>query len=108
MIESIFIVIFIAAICWVAFIFFTKRGKEIMFGGKIIRSFDSVKGKRFFNWSGIKVHAVQSRKNTRWVGLEVSAATIGSYDMIPVSLPEDQAKLLAEVLLEAVEFENET
>jgi len=102
--EIIFLGFLSVIVLWVAFIFLTKRGRGVMFGGKIIKSWDGVTGKRKIVTSRAKVHAVDVSPSVRIVGLELSASIIGSSQMIPISLPATEAVELARILKEAAEY----
>lgn len=54
--------------------------------------------------SRVKVHAVDVSPSVRMVGLELSASGVGSFQMIPVSLPAKEALELARLLHEAAEY----
>ncbi|WP_028781297.1 hypothetical protein [Shewanella sp. 38A_GOM-205m] len=101
--EGIFFVVFFAVLIWVLFVFFTKKGKGIMFGGKIIKTYDGVSAKRKIFSNKVKVHAVDGGA-VRFVGLEISVSSIGSYQMIPVTFPANEARQLAALLIEAAEY----
>jgi len=102
--EVIFFVFFFAILGWVLFVFFTKRGKGIMFGGKIIKTYEGVSAKRRIFSNKVKVHAVDGGA-VRFVGLEISASSFGSYQMIPVTFPYSEARQLAALLIEAAEYQ---
>lgn len=104
MADLIFFVILGMVALWVAFVFLTKRGRGIMFGGKIVNSWDGVLGKQKFVTNRIKVHAVDVAPTVRVVGLEISSSTFGSYKMIPISLPASEALELARLLEEAAKY----
>ena len=78
-----------------------------MFGGTIVKTWDGVKGKRKIVTSRVKVHAVDATPTVRFVGLELTASTFGSYQMIPISLPAKEALELARLLKEAAEYRDE-
>ncbi len=110
MADLIFFVLFGLVVLWVAFVFLTKRGRGIMFGGTIVKSWDGVSGKRKIVTSRVKVHAVDVSPSVRLVGLEISNATFGSYQMVPVSLPAAEALELARLIEQAAKYSlaNET
>ncbi|GAB5407444.1 MAG: hypothetical protein Aurels2KO_56750 [Aureliella sp.] len=104
MLEGIFFIFFFTVLGWVLFVFFTKRGKGIMFGGRIIKTFDGISAKRKIFSNKVKVHAVDGG-TVRFVGLEISTSSIGSYQMIPVTFPASEARQLALLLIEAAEYQ---
>ena len=108
--DLIFFGLFGLVVLWVAFSFLTKRGRGMMFGGKIVKSWDGVAGKRKIVTSHVKVHAVDASSSVRLVGLELSNATFGSYQMVPISLPAAEALALARLIEQAASYssENET
>ncbi len=73
-----------------------------MFGGRIIKTYDGVSAKGKIYSNKVKVHVVDSGA-TKFVGLEISVASIGSYQMIPVSFTANEARQLAELLIEGAE-----
>jgi len=102
--EIIFFIFFFVVLAWVIFAFFTQYGKGMMFGGKIIKTFDGISSKRKIFSNKVKVHAVDGG-TVRFVGMEISASSIGSYQMVPITLPAREAKQLAQMLIEAAEYE---
>lgn len=102
--EVIFFVFFFAVLGWMLFAFFTKRGKGIMFGGRIIKTYDGVSAKRRLFSNKVKVHAVDGG-SMRFVALEISVSSFGGYQMIPVTFPASDARRLAETLIEAAEHQ---
>ena len=108
--EFIFFGLFGLVVLWVAFSFLTKRGRGMMFGGTIIKSWDGVAGKRKIVTARVKVHAVDSSTNARIVGLELSNSTFGSYQMVPISLSATEALALARLIEQAANYSsaNET
>lgn len=103
--EAIFLILFFGILVWVVFVFFTKYGKGVVFGGKIIKTYNGVKGKRRIVTSRVKVHAVEAAPTVRFVGLEISNSTFGGFQMIPITLPASEAKELARLLNEAVDYQ---
>lgn len=103
--ELIFLGFLALIVIWVAFVFLTKRGRGILFGGKIIKSWDGVSGKRKIVTSRVKVHAVDAAPTVRFVGLEISDATFGSYQMVPITLPAAEALELAHLIEQAAKYQ---
>jgi hypothetical protein len=99
---ALFLVV-IAVLAWVLFVFFTERGRGILFGGRIVKTYEGVAAKRKILSHKVRVHAVESGL-VRFVGLEISTSSIGSYSMIPLTLPAPEARQLAHLLLEAAEY----
>lgn len=106
--EWIFLVIFFATLAWVGFVFLTRRGRNVMFGGQIVKTWDAIEGKRKIITSRVKVHAVDAAPSLRFVGLEISNKSIGSYHMIPITLPQHEALELARMIQEAAEYRTDT
>jgi hypothetical protein len=104
MLELIFFVFVAIVLAWVIFVFFTKRGRGVLFGGRIMKTYDGISAKRRIFSNRVKVHAVDGGA-VRFVGLEVSISSIGSYQMMPLSFPASEAKQLAQMLIEAAEYE---
>lgn len=108
MVELIFVAIGAIILAYVIFIFFTKKGRNIMFGGEIIKTFDSIESKRRIFTGRIKVHSVQAAPSVRMVGFEISQSSFGSYQMMPLTLPAREAKELANMINEAIEYDPRT
>lgn len=106
--EVVFFVFFALAAVWVAFVFLTKAGRGFMFGGTIVHTWDGVTGKRKIYTSRVKVHAVDAAPTLRFVGLEIATSSIGSYQMIPISLPKAEALELARLIQEAANYRSES
>jgi len=102
--ELIFLGFFFAILLSAVFVFSTKRGRGLLFGGKIVKTWDAIEGRRKIVTSRVKVHAVDAAPSVRFVGLELSATTMGGYQMIPISLPAKEALELARLLKEAAEY----
>ena len=105
--ELIALVPFGLFVVWIVFIFFTKKGRNIIFGGTIIKTWDGISGKRKIISTQVKVHAVDVTPTVRVVGLEIRNASIGSYQMVPISLSAADALALASLLEEAVAYQAE-
>lgn len=89
--ELIYLGILGAILIWVVFVLLTKRGRQFVFGGKIVHTWDGIKGQRKMLSSLVKVHAVEATSAVRRAGLELSTSTIGSYQIIPISLSASEA-----------------
>jgi hypothetical protein len=100
--EVIFFIFYLAAVGWAIFALFTKRGRDIMRGGRIIKTFDGVSAKRRILSNDVKVHAVDGG-SVRLVGLEISTSSVGSNEMTPITFPASEARRLAAILIEAAE-----
>lgn len=74
--EVIFFIFFFSIIACVLITFFTKKGKGVLFGGRIIKTYDGVLAKRKIFSNKVKVHAVDGGK-VRLVGLEISTSSVG-------------------------------
>lgn len=102
--ETIFFVLFGLVALWVGFVFFTKTGRGILFGGTIVQTWDGVSGKRKIFSCKVKIHAVDASPSVRFVGLEISTSSVASYQMIPISLPKEEALELARLIQEAANY----
>jgi hypothetical protein len=102
--EEVFSIFFIAMLGLVVFLLFTRRGRGVMYSGRIIKTYGGVSAKRRMSSNKIKVHVVDGG-SVRFVGLEISTSSIGSYEIIPVSFPASEARQLAELLIEAAEYQ---
>lgn len=94
----------LAVLVWICFIAFSKRGKDMLFGGKIVKSWDGVSAKRTIVTTRVKVHAVQAAPTLQFVGLELSMSSFGGYQIVPITLPVGEARQLAEMLIEAADY----
>ena len=106
--EFLFVLFFLGFFVFILFMIFSGKGKSLMFGGKIIKTMESVsKGKkRMLISSGVKVHVIEVAPNVRNVGLEITQSSGLSYSMVPVSLPVSEAKILADTIYAALEYRN--
>lgn len=102
--EVIFFVFFVAVLGWVLLVFFTKQGKAILFGGRIINTYDGMYAKRRSLSNKVKVHAADGG-SVQFVALAISVSSFGSYQMIPVTFPANDACRLAAILIEAAEHQ---
>jgi hypothetical protein len=106
MAEGISLTFFIIAFAWVFIAAFTKRGKGVIMGGKIIKTFDSVSSKRKIVSYEVKVHAVDGGP-VRFVGLEISTTSLGNMRGHTVSFPAGEARELAALLIEAANYQED-
>ncbi len=92
--------------CFLYFRVFSTMGKGVFFNGKVIKTMASFsKGKRGKRLSiNLKVHVVESSSNGKNIGLEISQSGALSHSMIPVVLSTNEAKVLADNLYAAIEF----
>lgn len=72
--ETIFSFLFIGFVVLFLFVVLSKRGKSLMFGGKIVKTFaDEIKTKRGMNRTTIKVHLIVKKNDpVPSVGIELS------------------------------------
>lgn len=77
----------------------------MLYGGKINKEFSGVDSKRKIFSNKVKVYAVTGPNNSKRVGLDISVSTFGSYQMVPTSFTASEAKQLADMLVEAAEYE---
>lgn len=99
------VLIFIAFVATFLIFAISRKGKGMMFGGEIIHTIDgNPKGKRRIITTGVKVHVVQAAPSVRFVGLEINQSGELSWQMIPISLPVSDARLLAQMINEAIEY----
>lgn len=105
--EYLFPIIFFSFFGFVIFMIFSKKGKEVIFGGKIVKTMDPVtKGKkRMLISSNLKVHIIENSLNGRNIGLEISQSGVLNYSMVPVVLPISEAKILADTIYAAIDFD---
>jgi hypothetical protein len=103
---SVFIFLVLAGIAYGAFTLFTKKGKAILFGGRIIRTIEgAVSSSRGMATTTLQVHVldgnasgIQSR-----IGLEISSRAFLSASMMPVVLSREDALKLAAMLQQAAQ-----
>ncbi len=104
MTELVLLIFFVLLVIFILFFSLSTRGREMMFGGKIVKSWDGLSSKRKIVTCRVKVHALDVTPTTRLVGPEISAATFGSYQMLPISLPAAEARELARLIEEAANY----
>ncbi|PWK45355.1 hypothetical protein [Pleionea mediterranea] len=102
--DSIVIIIFIILAALIIYGLISKKGKELMFGGKIIKTMENTpKGEKIrLVSSGVKVHVVEVAPQLKNVGLEISQHGLFNFSMVPVSLSFSDAKLLADTIYDAI------
>ncbi|WP_374961640.1 hypothetical protein [Spongiibacter tropicus] len=103
MAEIIPLIVIFAVLGIVLFVMLTRRGKGMLFGGRIIKTYDGVSAKRRMIASKIKVHVIDGGGENK-VGLELVTTSLGSYQMMPATLPAAEARKLAAMLLEAADY----
>ncbi|MCK9200718.1 MAG: hypothetical protein M0P59_04400 [Gallionella sp.] len=111
--EDYFVLVFVLLfLAWFIFLMFTKKGKGLFFGGNIVETIgDKVGSKRGIVNANVKVHVIETNlpiPNKYQVGLELSQSSVASYQMMPVTLSINEAKVLINMLNEAVNYENRT
>ena len=100
------VLIFIVFVAAFLFFVISKKGKGMMFGGEIIHTINgNPQGKRRIITTGVKVHVVQAAPMVRFVGLEINQSGGLSWQMIPISLPISDARLLADMINQAIDYE---
>src|SRR5437763_16745827 len=75
--------------------------KAAMFGGHIERTVGEVRGTGRVANVKRRVHALSGGGEDRAVGVELVATTIGSYQMLPITLSVEGAQELNDLLKEA-------
>jgi hypothetical protein len=75
--------------------------KAAMFGGHIERTVGEVRGTGRVANVKLRVHALSGGGEDRAVGVELVATTIGSYQMLPITLSVEGAEELIDLLKEA-------
>lgn len=99
--EFIFFTFFITFfICLICFLLSTK-GRELFYGGKIIKEWNTFKNKRGCVSSSIKISTIEIAPTLRMVGFDISQSVFRFYNMSPISFPVSEALELARVLNEA-------
>src|SRR6266513_3156812 len=73
----------------------------LMFGGHIERTVGEVRGTGRVANVKLRVHALSGGGEDRAVGVELVATTIGSYQMLPITLSVEGAEELIDLLKEA-------
>lgn len=104
-----FTIVFIAVAMLVVCFFFyrmIRHGgfKAAMFGARIDRTVGEVAGEKQGGLVSVtvRVHILRREPAEKLVGIEFLAKSVASYQMMPVTLSESQAKSLAVLIDEAV------
>ncbi|MDC7700913.1 hypothetical protein [Vogesella indigofera] len=100
-ISLIFVLGVMALLFWLGT---SKRGKSLFFTGRIVKTFDGAHMRHRMITNDIKVHVLDAGP-VRFVGLEIVAKSFASYQMTPLTLPAAEARQLAQMLLEAVDYQ---
>lgn len=102
--DAIFWLIVSAMVAYFAFNVYRRGGfKAAFFNAQISGTVGEIEttGAKFMS-QRIKVHNLQ-RDNEKLVGIEVVSKTVGSYEMLPVALTQEQARQLSLLLQHALE-----
>jgi len=103
-INSIFPIIPFLIIGLVLALLFSKKGKELLFGGRILETLDdSVSVKKWMMTSTLRVHVIDGKPSgePHRVGLEVASRAALSASMMPLTMSREDALQLAEMLTKA-------
>ena len=76
--------------------------KAAMLGGRIEQTVGEVKGIQRGANVRLRIHSLLDDDGDRMVGIELVATTIGSYQMLPITLSERRAKELIALVQEAL------
>jgi len=110
--EPIIFILIIVFIAFFIFLFFTKKGKGLFFGGELVKTIgEDVGSKRGIVNATVKVHVVKTKlpkPNKYQVGIELSQKSFASYQMTPITISTNEAKELIGMLEEAINYENKT
>jgi len=104
MFEYVFFSIFGLVLAYMAYQVFKNKGfRGAMFGAPVAGTLGELDlGRRGMVRTKLKVHRLESNNvNSPEVGLEFVASTIGSWQMIPVSLTKSEAIELSALLAQA-------
>jgi len=86
------------------FVVFTKRGKGVLFDGKVLKTLDrEIKQTNGRKKSRIRVHLIEkNRDNTKAIGVELTEHAYLAWNMTPINLTMTDAKELISMLQEVV------
>jgi hypothetical protein len=76
--------------------------KAAMFGSHIRRTVGEVRGARRLGNIKLRVHTLSDGSEERAVGIELVATTIGSYQMLPITLSAEGVQELIALLRESI------
>ena len=76
--------------------------KAAMFGGHIGRTVGEVRGTRRLGNVKLRVHTLSDGSEDRAVGIELVATTIGSYQMLPITLSAKGVEELIALLRDSI------
>ncbi|MBY5991737.1 hypothetical protein [Ferrimonas balearica] len=100
------LLLFIAFFAIILILAFTKLGKGLMFGGKILETHErEIVQTSGINKTKIRVHLIAKRSGEKCVGIEVADNAKLSFSFRPITLSQEEAKRLVTMLDETA---NET
>src|SRR6185436_16443033 len=97
-------VVYFLVLVGVVFFLHTRRGRGILLGGKIVKSWDGVAAKRTFVTSRVKVLAIDASDEVRLVALEITSSSIGGSKTFPIRLAAADALQLARLIEQAAKY----
>jgi len=96
--------IFLAALGWIIFAAFTKRGRNFTFGGDILMTYKGGESRLKKQVHTFRVHAIDSG-NTRKIGLEVNGSRFGEHEMIPFVMTVEETQKLITAMERAIKYQ---
>ncbi len=102
MYEIILLLSFVAVVLVILFILFTRKGKELLFGGTILEVYEPVKATKFGTETALKVIKIKKTDGSIRVGIEISMFKYGNFQITPIVLSKLNAKLLSKQLTDVL------
>ena len=102
--EVLFPLFFFGFIGYFLFVVFTKKGKGISFGGRIVKTLDKeIKQKQGISNTTIRVHVIKRKKEkNNAVSIELNQHAYLAWSMMPINLSKNEVVELISMLEEAV------
>ena len=101
------LILFSAFIGWILYSNFAKKGRALVMGGEVLKSFEPLDNENSTVSNNIKVHLIQSSgSNGHDIVIEEISKSKLHHSSTRIILNTDQAEGLCKLLNEALEFKN--
>ncbi len=106
----VFVAFVVAFVLFFLFLVFTKKGRGLMLGGRIIRTVKGeIKQRAGIARTVIRVHVIGRKKEPEHrVSIELTQSAILAWSMTPIQLTKPEATKLIAMLSEAVDEGDDT
>jgi len=94
--EFLFPILFFGLVGYFIFMIFTKKGRGMILGGKIVKTIDDeIKQREGIGSTTIRVHVIERKKQIdHSVAIELNQHAYLAWSMMPIKLSKDEARQL--------------